>query len=277
MTPILRADGAIAVICKRSTEGEAMSLLEQPRALEHQVLDRLRELEPLTREYEQLRELAERLGVTYTPQASESEQTPAPARRARGKRATAKPSKRAAAKAAGKQAPARKPAAKPSSKPRAGTRATKPAAARSRGGAARPGQRQQDVLRLVAEHPGITVRELGERLGVDATGLYRVVTRLSNDRLVRKGGTRAPPAAVTPGADEATGAATGAAGDGDQTAADAAEAPTSAADTSSPVPNVPQERPVSARQRRRPGTRAKQRTPGSARPSAGSEAPAKQR
>src|SRR3954447_256748 len=197
-------------------EGEPMSLLDQARALEQQVLDRLRELEPLTREYEQLRELAERLGVTYTPHASEAERSQAPARRARGKRGTAKPSKRAPAKAVGQQAPARKPAAKRSSKPRATTRATKPAAARSRRGAARPGQRQQDVLRLVTERPGITVRELGERLGVDATGLYRGVTRLSDGGLVRNPAPRLPPAAATPSANDATAAATGPAGERQQ-------------------------------------------------------------
>jgi DNA-binding Lrp family transcriptional regulator len=49
------------------------------------------------------------------------------------------------------------------------------------------------VLRLVTGHPGITVREIGERLGVDATGLYRVVKRLTDDGRVRKDGTRLHP------------------------------------------------------------------------------------
>src|SRR3954470_8184282 len=212
-TPILRADGAFAVICRPSTEGEAMSLLDQARALEQQVLERLRELEPLTREYEQRRELAERLGLTYTPDASEPEPSQAPAPRARARRGKAKPSKRAAAKAADQPVPARKPASKRSSKRGAARRAAKSGAARSRGAVARPGQRQEDVLRLVAEVPGITVRELGERLGVDATGLYRVVARLSDDGRVRKDGTRLHPAAVTSSPDDATTAAAGPTGE----------------------------------------------------------------
>jgi hypothetical protein len=235
------------------------------------VIERLRELEPLTREYEQLRELAERLGVTYTPQASEPERSEAPTRRARAGRGKAKPSKRALAKAAGKPAPARKPAAKRSSKPRAATRASKPTTGRSRGAAARPGQRQQDVLRLVAEQPAITIRELGERLGVDATGFYRVIARLSDDGRVQKDGTRLYPAAAMPSADDATAAATGPAREGEPVAADAAQAPTSAADASSPGPSLPEAPPAPARQRRRPGPRAKQRPPGSARFAAGGE------
>src|SRR3954453_16856966 len=58
----------------------AMSLLDQVRKLEEQVLNRLRELEPLVREHEQLRAVAERLGVKYSPspgEASEAEATAA--------------------------------------------------------------------------------------------------------------------------------------------------------------------------------------------------------
>jgi len=49
------------------------------------------------------------------------------------------------------------------------------------------------VLRLVGENPGITVREIGERLGVDATGLYRVVKQLTDEGRVRKEGVRLQP------------------------------------------------------------------------------------
>jgi hypothetical protein len=59
--------------------------------------------------------------------------------------------------------------------------------------AVRPGQRHEDVLRLVGENPGITVREIGERLGVDATGLYRVAKRLSDEGRLRKDGPRLYP------------------------------------------------------------------------------------
>jgi DNA-binding IclR family transcriptional regulator len=46
------------------------------------------------------------------------------------------------------------------------------------------------VLRVVSEHPGISVREIGERLGVDATGLYRVTNKLTADGRLRKNGTQ---------------------------------------------------------------------------------------
>ena len=50
-----------------------MSLLDQVHKLEQQVVDRLKELEPLTREYEQLRKVAERLGVKYSPGSAEDD------------------------------------------------------------------------------------------------------------------------------------------------------------------------------------------------------------
>src|SRR5437764_1334092 len=43
-----------------------MSLLDQVRKLEHEVVDRLKALEPLIFEYDQLREVGERLGVDAT-------------------------------------------------------------------------------------------------------------------------------------------------------------------------------------------------------------------
>src|SRR4051795_4506024 len=51
--------------------GVAMSLPNQVRKLEHEVVDRLKALEPLIFEYDQLRKVAERLGVKYTPTAAE--------------------------------------------------------------------------------------------------------------------------------------------------------------------------------------------------------------
>jgi DNA-binding Lrp family transcriptional regulator len=50
------------------------------------------------------------------------------------------------------------------------------------------------MLRLAGENPGITVREIGERLGVDATGLYRVAKRLTDAGRLRKDGPRLYPA-----------------------------------------------------------------------------------
>jgi DNA-binding IclR family transcriptional regulator len=66
------------------------------------------------------------------------------------------------------------------------------------------------VLRLINEQPGITVREIAERLGVDPTGLYRVAKRLTDDGRVRKDGTRLfptePATAAAPASAEASAA-----------------------------------------------------------------------
>jgi hypothetical protein len=202
-----------------------MSLLDQVRKLEQQVVDRLKELEPLTREYEQLRSLAERLGLKYSPASAKSEAEPKPsttARRAGTRARAAGFAARTPAKTRAARSPARARAAKPAAKPR-GTRSTTSKRAASTAGAtgasgtaaparrprrdssagqraggrraaaARPGQRHGDVLRLVGENPGITVREIGERLGVDATGLYRVVKRLTEEGRLRKDGPRLHP------------------------------------------------------------------------------------
>jgi transposase-like protein len=53
------------------------------------------------------------------------------------------------------------------------------------------------MLALVREHPGITVAEIAQRLGIDATGLYRVVHRLTEAGEVRKDGRRLYPASST--------------------------------------------------------------------------------
>src|SRR4051794_10273370 len=180
-----------------------MSLLDQARRLERQVKDRLRELEPLVREYEQLRKLAERLGLKDAAREPAAGGAAQPAETTGRANAKARAPKRAARGAA-------KPTARSASRPRsagaparagATARTAKPRAARApRAGAERPraGQRQDDVLRLVADRPGITVREIGEQLGVDPTGLYRVVNQLVDQGRVRKDGARLHPAESSP-------------------------------------------------------------------------------
>ena len=187
-----------------------MSVLDQVRKLEQQVVDRLKELEPLTREYEQLRKVAERLGVKYSPGSAEDDGEAKPAKssdRARSRAGAGNRAARTPAKKPQRRAAARGSAAKPTATSR-GTRSTSGQRAASRAEAkgargkaaprragkragsagqpsggrraapARPGQRDDELLRLVGDNPGITVRRLGERLGVDATGLYRVANRL---------------------------------------------------------------------------------------------------
>lgn len=171
-----------------------MSLVDQVRQLEQQVLERLKELEPLTREYEQLRKVAQRLGLKYSPGAAESDGEAKPS--TTGRRSTAGSATRRRARTQAKRQPreSRQRGSAAATKAKGGgADATigKQAVSRTQASGAagpRPGQRQDEVLRLVGENPGITVREIAERLGVDATGLYRVVNRLTADRRVRKNG-----------------------------------------------------------------------------------------
>src|SRR5687768_11870181 len=77
--------------------GAVMLVLDQVRDLERRVVSRLRELEPLMREYEQLREAAQRLGVRYTPRADRTPGEQRPASRRRTSRATPQPTPERAA------------------------------------------------------------------------------------------------------------------------------------------------------------------------------------
>jgi DNA-binding MarR family transcriptional regulator len=63
-----------------------------------------------------------------------------------------------------------------------------------RAGSSRSSRRQQDVLRLVKQRPGISVSEIAKELGVDATGLYRPVHKLEQDGAIIKRGVTLQPA-----------------------------------------------------------------------------------
>jgi transcriptional regulator with GAF, ATPase, and Fis domain len=141
-----------------------VSVLDQFRDAEQRVAKRLKELEPAVDEYRQLEEVAQRLGLDVSARA-----TPPAAKRA----STRRKSTRTRAKTAHSKATASSPA-KPASRP-------------SRTGA-RAGQRGEQLIELVRARPGITVREAGKELGVDPTGLYRVVHRLEQGRQLRKRG-----------------------------------------------------------------------------------------
>jgi len=128
------------------------------RSLERRVSERLAELEPLVAEYRELREVAARLGLEV----------------------------------AGEDAPALPPGGRSEKRPPPDER--KPAARAPRV-SARDVDRPARVARLVADRPGITVAEVARELGVDATGLYRVVRRLEQRGQVRKDGTGLHPVA----------------------------------------------------------------------------------
>lgn len=139
-----------------------MSVLDQFRDAEQRVAQRLKELEPAVAEYRELEEVARRLDIDTANGAAH------PAPQARRRRAR-KPARNAASARSARSAPAKKP-----------TRARRRNAA--------PGQRGEQLLALVRERPGVTVAEAGKELGVDPTGLYRIVHRLEQRGDVRKNG-----------------------------------------------------------------------------------------
>jgi hypothetical protein len=155
-----------------------MAVLDDLERVKQQVARRLRELEPLVAEYNELQQVADRLGISpadgRAPRRS--------GRRSRGSAATGTRAVPAAGRAKTTRASSR----------RSSTRRT----ARSRRTAVAPGSRQQDVLRLVGERPGISVPELGKELGVDPTGLYQIVRRLEGRGAIRKDGRELRPVAT---------------------------------------------------------------------------------
>jgi hypothetical protein len=139
-----------------------VSVLDDFRAAEKRVVQRLKELEPAVAEYRELETVAQRLAIevpTATPTARGT--------RSRGRRSRASPATR-----------------------NGGTRASRESRR------TQPGKRDEQLLALVRERPGITVREAGQALSVDPTGLYRVVGRLEQRGDVRKNGRKLQP--VTP-------------------------------------------------------------------------------
>jgi hypothetical protein len=126
--------------------------------MERRVAERLAELQPLVQEYNELLAEAKRHHIAL-PASDGSASRP----RRRGARAGATPSTRRSA-----------PAAK------RGTRVGR-------------GRRREQILRLVARRPGITVSELGQELKVDPTSLYRVVNALKRDGQINKTGRQLHP------------------------------------------------------------------------------------
>ena len=180
-----------------------MSVLDDLRRLQDQVVARLQELEPLVSEYQELRQTADRLGLAAAPdQAASSpapaqaDATPSPARRAGGRR---RPSRTGAKRQAGgssapakrqagrSQAPAEAPAAS-SPAPAKRRAARSSASAKRQPGGSRGPSREAQLLELIAAQPGITVTAAGKQLGVDPTGLYRPVRKLVAEGKVDKQG-----------------------------------------------------------------------------------------
>ena len=171
-----------------------MSVLDQFRTAEEQVAKRLRELKPLVAEYHELKHVAQRLGLNVGDDAPAAGTRPPasskPARRRRRATKTAAGSAAAqrdgSADASTAEASVAATQARPARAPRGST-------GNGRAGSSRASRRQQDVLRLVKQRPGITVSEIAKELGVDATGLYRPVHKLEQDGAIVKRGVALQP------------------------------------------------------------------------------------
>lgn len=123
---------------------------------------RLRELEPAHREYEELRDYAERLSIDYTP----ADEKPA-------------------------AAPATKPAAKRAAKKPAKTKRAARAKATTNGnGNGHHGTVDRRALFLaeIQGRPGITIKEAAENMGIGDTSLYKHRAALVDDGLIETKG-----------------------------------------------------------------------------------------
>jgi hypothetical protein len=154
-----------------------VSVLDDFRDAEKRVAQRLKELEPAVAEYRELEAVAQRLGIDMSSAA------PTRAARARRRKGSSAP-----ATANGASAPARRRRRTAPAKADGATPAT-----RGRRRTA-PGRREEQLLALILERPGITVAEAGKAMSVDPTGLYRVVGRLEQRGDVRKTGRSLEPA-----------------------------------------------------------------------------------
>jgi uncharacterized membrane protein len=181
------------------SEETIVSVLDQFRNAEQRVAERLRELKPLVEEYQELEQVARRLGLNVNEDATAQDgQRPASAANAQGHQPDAKIKARSAASTreeSGGAAPAKRSAA---TKQRRAARASRRSGNGGRPGSNRASRREEDVLRLVEERPGITVREIAKEIGVDPTGLYRPVHKLEQEGAISKQGAGLQPV----GADE---------------------------------------------------------------------------
>jgi hypothetical protein len=169
-----------------------MSWLDEFSELKRRAQERLRELEPLVAEYQEVRQLVDRLDDER--EAESSTPTPAAAPAASPAKPAAPASRPARTRAAAKRTPAVKPqAAKTAPASTRRRAAAKPATASDRRPgrgrtAAKPGERERQLLELVGARPGIKVSEIAPELGVDATGLYAIVRRLHQRGRLSKDG-----------------------------------------------------------------------------------------
>ena len=125
-----------------------MPLAEEARSVRERIAERLRELDPLAREYEELRRLAAEMGIEPDQEGSGRPRSPAS-----GPTRTRRRSARERSQ-------------------------TEDAAATA--------ELAQRVLAAVRSDPGKTVGEYADMLGVAPTALYRPVRELTDDHTIVK-------------------------------------------------------------------------------------------
>ncbi len=161
------------------------TVIEDLKRLEERILARIKELEANDAELEQLRDVAQRLGILDGSANDAGPATP------RTPTATATATRRPRRRAA--QARGRTSGTGNGAGARTGTRA-RPGGARSATALAdavpaeRQSTRRERVLEVVGGKPGISVREIVAQLGVNRTSLYPVVRQLVSDGLLYKDG-----------------------------------------------------------------------------------------
>jgi MarR family len=162
-----------------------VTVLDQFRQAERALAQRMRELRRLADEYRELEQIAQQRGLRIDDgQTTQVQTEPGTSRRRRS---------RARSQAASSPATATKDATL-SARPARQRRATPTArSAKRQPGNGRGGNRREDVLRLVARRPGITVAEIGSELKIDPTGLYRPVRQLQQQGAITKVVTKLTP------------------------------------------------------------------------------------
>lgn len=145
--------------------------------MRQRILERLRELEPLVREYNELKQIAGEMGLEPSTGAAAGPGQPRPA----GGPAQPRPSSAGGARRRNASARGR---SRPAAQRASGAEDIAASGRAPAGGAT--GQVSERVLEAVRGEPGKTVAEYAQILGVSATTLYRPVRELTNDRVLVK-------------------------------------------------------------------------------------------
>ena len=144
-----------------------MSLADEARAVRERIAARLRELEPLVREYNELQQLGAQMGLGESGVGSGSPESVGEAR---------------ASRAGSRRGATRRPAAHR----RAGGRSAPKRARRHPAQRAGGSDLAAQVLAAAEADPGRTVADYAKMLGVAPTALYRPVRQLTTEGVLIK-------------------------------------------------------------------------------------------